>query len=551
MKFPALVLAAILTSGGAFAQQAPALNPVAISVDLGKTVGPYKPIYSWFGYDEANYTTGRDGKRLLRELRDLSPVPVYIRAHHLFTTGDGTAELKWSSTNVYREDASGKPNYDFTILDGIFDEYKAAGVVPMVELGFMPKDLTSGTNVYQVHYPGRTTAGSVQAPPKDYAKWQELVRVFTAHLVQRYGAETVKGWYFEVWNEPDIDYWHGTPQEYWKLYDTAVAGVRAALPGAMVGGPATTGPGAEKAYKFLDDFLTHVTEAKVPLDFISFHAKGRPQIEGGEVVMGLAKEMNDVAKGFEIVARHKMNKLPIILSEADPEGCAACSMKVNPANGYRNGTLYPSYTAAAYKGLFELADRYKVNLISMMSWSFEFENREYFEGFRSLATNGIDKPILNFFRMAALMNGRRVAVSSTGQVKLDDIIANGIRGAADIDAFATADARQAAIMLWNYHDAEKAGPSAPATVTVTGLPKTASRVKLTHYRIDDSHSNAYTIWKAMGSPQNPSAAQYAELKSKDGLQLLESPRWIDAKGGAVSVATDMPHHSISLLHIDW
>ena len=119
MRFLTLALAAILASGGASAQQA----PVAISVDLGKTVGPYKPIYSWFGYDEANYTTGRDGKKLLRELRDLSPVPVYIRAHHLFTTGDGTAELKWSSTNVYREDAAGRAVYDFTILDGIFDEY--------------------------------------------------------------------------------------------------------------------------------------------------------------------------------------------------------------------------------------------------------------------------------------------------------------------------------------------------------------------------------------------------------------------------------------------
>jgi len=547
MKFVALGLAAMLASGGALAQGA----PVAISVDLSHATGPYKPIYAWFGYDEANFTTGRDGKKLLRELHDLSPVPVYIRAHHLLTTGDGTPELKWSSTNVYREDAAGRAVYDFTILDGIFDEYKAAGVVPMVELGFMPKDLTSGANDYQVHYPGRTTSGSVQAPPKDYAKWQELARVVTAHLVQRYGAETVRGWYFEVWNEPDIDYWHGTPEQYWELYDRAVAGVRAALPGAKVGGPATTGPGELKAYKFLDDFLTHVTAAKVPLDFISFHAKGRPQIQGGEVVMGLAKELNDVNKGFEIVARHQMNKLPIILSEADPEGCAACSMKVNPANGYRNGTLYPSYTAAAYKGLFELADRHQVNLVSMLSWSFEFENRDYFEGFRSLATNGVDKPVLNFFRMAALMKGRRVATSSNGQVRLDDIIASGVRGAGDIDAFATADVRQAAVMLWNYHDAEKAGPSAPASIAVTGLPKSASRVRLTHYRIDDTHSNAYTVWKAMGSPQNPTPAQYAELKAKDGLQLLESPRWLDVKGGAVTVSTDLPHHSISLLQLDW
>jgi xylan 1,4-beta-xylosidase len=548
MRFAlALGLAATLICGPALADQ----PPVTIQVDLGKRIGPYKPIYSWFGYDEANYTTGRDGKKLLRELRELSPVPVYVRAHHLLTTGDGTPELKWSSTNVYREDAAGRAVYDFTILDGIFDEYKAAGVVPMVELGFMPKDLTSGTNEYQVHYPGRTTSGSVQAPPKDYAKWQELVRVMTAHLVQRYGADTVKGWYFEVWNEPDIDYWHGTPEQYWKLYDTAVAGVRAALPGAKVGGPATTGPGAPKAYKFLDDFLTHVTAAKVPLDFISFHAKGRPEIKDDAVVMGVAKELNDVDKGFEIIARHKMNKLPIILSEADPEGCAACSMKVNPANGYRNGTLYPSYTAVAYKGLFELADRHKVNLLSMLSWSFEFEGKEYFEGFRSLATNGIDKPVLNFFRMAAMMKGRRVGVSSTGNIALDDIIAKGVREGATVDALATTEARQAAVMLWNYQDAERGGLSAPVTVDIKGLPKTVSRVRLSHYRIDDTHSNAYTVWKAMGSPQNPNPTQYAELKSKDGLQLLESPRWVDVKKGVITITTDLPHHSISLLHLDW
>jgi xylan 1,4-beta-xylosidase len=246
-----------------------------------------------------------------------------------------------------------------------------------------------------------------------------------------------------------------------------------------------------------------------------------------------------------------MNALPIILSEADPEGCAACSMKVNPANAYRNGTLYPSYTAAAYKGLFELADRRKVNLASMLSWSFEFEGKDYFEGFRSLATNGIDKPVLNFFRMAALMKGQRVSVQSGGQVKLDDIIASGVAGAPDIDAFATSDSRQAAVMLWNYHDAEKPGPSARTAVNIAGLPKGVSRARLTHYRIDDSHSNAYAVWKAMGSPQNPSPAQVAELKGKDGLQLLESPRWIDVRNGATEVATDMPRHAISLLQIDW
>jgi xylan 1,4-beta-xylosidase len=525
--------------------------PAGISVDLAKPVGPYKPIYAWFGYDEANFTTGRDGRRLLRELHNLSPVPVYIRAHHLLTSGDGVPELKWSSTNVYREDKSGRPIYDFKILDGIFDTYKAAGVIPMVELGFMPKDLTSGTNAYQVHYPGRTTAGSVQAPPKDYAKWQELVRVVTAHLVQRYGEAAVRQWYFEVWNEPDIDYWHGTPEQYWELYDRAVAGVRAALPGAKVGGPATTGPAAEKAASFLDGFLTHVTAAHVPLDFISFHVKGRPSIQDQDVVMGIAKEMKDADTGFGIIARHGMNQIPIILSEADPEGCAACSMKVNPANGYRNGTLYPSYTAVAYKGLFELADRHQVNLISMLSWSFEFEGKEYFEGFRSLSTNGVDKPVLNFFRMAALMKGTRVATTSTRQIALDDIIAGGVRGPADIDAMATTDTRQAMVMLWNYHDAEKAGESEPTALAVHGLPPGVSQVRLTHYRIDDTHSNAYNVWKVMGSPQNPSKAQFAILKAKDGLQLLETPHQVEVQAGVATFSTFMPSHSVSLLQLDW
>jgi xylan 1,4-beta-xylosidase len=541
------VLLAWLACGPALAESA----AVTISVDLSKKLGPYKPIYAWFGYDEANFTTGRDGKKLLRELHDLSPVPVHIRAHHLLTSGDGVPELKWSSTNVYREGADGRPVYDFTILDGIFDEYKEAGVVPMVELGFMPKDLTSGEGDYQVHYPGRTTAGTVQAPPKDYAKWQELVRVVVAHLAQRYGAGTVRHWYFEVWNEPDIDYWHGTAEQYWELYDRAAAGIRAALPGALVGGPAATGPSIDHASKFLDGFLTHVAAKHVPLDFISFHIKGMPRVDEGAVVMGLSKEMNDADKGFEIIARHKMNSLPIILSEADPEGCAACSMKVNPANAYRNGTLYPSYTAAAYKGLFELADRHKVNLISMLSWSFEFEGKDYFEGFRSLSTNGIDKPVLNFFRMASLMKGERIAAESSGQVKLDEIMAGGVRGAEDVDAFATADARQAAVMIWNYHDAEKTSDSAPAAVTVRGFPKTVSRVRLTQYRIDDTHSNAYTAWKAMGSPQNPSAEQIAALKDREGLQLLDSPSWLTARNGAITVDTVMPSHSISLMQLDW
>ena len=543
----------------AAAMQAAAQSPISINVDLAKAEGTYKPIYSWFGYDEANYTTMKDGKRLLRELHDLSPVPVHIRAHHLLTSGNGVAELKWSSTNVFSLDANGKPVYDFKILDGIFDEYKAAGVRPMVELGFMPKDLAENPEPYRVHYPKSTISGGSNNPPKDYKLWGELVRKVTEHLVQRYGKDEVSKWYFEVWNEPNIPYWHSTPENYYKLYDYAVAGVRAALPNAMVGGPASTGPGNAKAATFLDNFLKHVDSGKsaatgkaVPMDFISFHAKGRPTVINGHVRMGFDKELNDVDKGFAIITKYpKLAHLPIILSEADPEGCAACSSKVNPSNNYRNGTLYPVYTAAAIKELFALQDRHKVNLISMLTWAFEFEDKDYFEGFRSLSTNGIDKPVLNVFRMAGMMSGERVGTTSTGRVSLDDILKSGVRENPDIDAFATKDTHEAAVLLWNYHDDDLPAAGAEVQVTVSGIPAGVHRVLLQHYRIDQDHSNAYTIRKAMGSPQKPTPEQYKKLQSAGQLQLLTSPRWLVVDNGKVTIPTSMPRQATSLMHLKW
>ena len=555
--------ASAIPSGASADLAPPSENPVIIGVNLGKPLGAYTPIYSWFGYDEANYTTMRDGVQLLRELHDLSPVPVYIRFHHLLTSGNGEPELKWSSTNVYSEDANGNPVYDFKILDGMFDALKKAGVRPMVELGFMPKDLAAeveGRNKpYQVHYPDNTFSGTSNNPPKDYRKWSELVRVVTAHLVERYGRETVLGWYFEVWNEPDIEYWRGTPEDYWKLYDYAVAGVRAALPGAKVGGPASTGPGGPKAAKFLDDFLAHAEHGKsaangepVPLDFISFHAKGRPQLVEGHVRMGLSSELADAAMGFEIVAKYpKLRNLPIILSEADPEGCAACSMKVNPANAYRNGPLYATYTAAATKALFDLQDRSKVNLLAMLSWSFEFEGKYYFEGFRTLATNGVDKPVLNVFRMAALMYGERVTTSSTGQVPLDDILGRGVTQTPDVDAIATRADGEAAIMLWNYRDDELPAAGTKVQVTIAGIPTGVRKVLLEHYRIDETHSNSYSVWKAMGSPQTPTPEQYARLKEAGQLELLSSPQWLDVSDSKVTIGTNLPRQAMSLMRLKW
>lgn len=539
--------------------------PVAIHVDLASPQGPYKPISSWFGYDESNFTTMKYGRQLLSELHDLSPVPVYIRAHHLFTSGDGTAKLKWSSTNVFSLDAAGKPVYDFTILDGIFDEYKAAGVRPMVELGFMPKDLATGKMDYEFPYP-KTVSGAVQSPPKDYAMWGELVRKVTEHFVQRYGKAEVATWYFEVWNEPDISYWQGTPADYLKLYDYSVANVRKALPNAKVGGPGSTGPGSARSIAFLKNFLDHCANDKnaatgdpIPLDFVSFHPKGSPRLipdapgQPSHVRMGISNELSAAANGFRTVAAStKYHNIPIILSEADPEGCAACSAKDNPANGYRNGPLYPSYTATAMKNLYTLQDQYKVNLISMLSWAFEFEGKQFFEGFRTLATNGVDKPVLNVFRMAGLFSGNRVATTSTAAVPVDDIIKTGVRTTPDVDAFATKADREAAVMLWNYHDDDLPAPDAQVTVTIAGIPSGIHKVVLEHYRIDETHSNAFTAWKAMGSPQSPTPEQYAQLKAAGQLQTLTSPEWLDVPAnGTLTIHSDLPRQATSLLHLKW
>ncbi len=545
-------------------------TPVSVTVDLTQSLGPYKPIYSWFGYDEANVTTAKNGRALLRELHDLSPVPVYIRAHHLFTSGDGTAPLKWSSTNVFTLDAAGKPVYDFTILDGIFDAYRDAGVRPMVELGFMPEALASGTGPYYVPYP-KTLDGSVQTPPKDYALWGELVRRFTEHLVQRYGKAAVSTWYFEVWNEPDIGYWKGTTADYLKLYDYSVANIRKEVPNAIVGGPAVTGPGSARAQTFLKTFLDHCEHDKnaadgspIPLDFISFHPKGSPRLIKAEgdtpehVRMGLSNELSAANTGMKLVAANpKYKHTPIILSEADPEGCAACSAKENPANAYRNGPLFPTYTAAAMKALLDLDAEAGSNLISMLTWSFEFENKQYFEGFRTLATNGVDKPVLNVFRMAGLFSGNRVATTSTAAVTAEDIRKAGVRAPEhdlahpDIDAFATKSTHEAAVMLWNYHDDDLPAESAPTTVSITGIPATVHKVLLEYFRIDDTHSNAFTAWKAMGSPQSPTPEQYAQLRAAGQLQTLTSPEWLDVTSGTVTIPTTLPRNSTSLLHLKW
>ena len=541
-----------------------AQDTVQIAVEANHRVGPFPPIYRYFGYDEPNYTYTPNGRKLIAELSAANSEPPYFRTHFLLATGDGSPSLKWGSTNVLTEGADGAAKYDWTMVDRIFQTYLASGAKPFVEIGFMPKSLSIKPEPYiPIWSPGDSSDRYFVGwayPPKDYAKFGELVFRWVRHAMDKWGAAEVESWYWEVWNEPDIPYWRGTPEEYDRLYDYAADAVKRALPRARIGGPATTGPASAHAAAFLRQFLEHCQSGRnaatgaigAPLDFISFHAKGKPVAVDGRVRMGMAQNARDVEAGYRIVSAYpKLSKLPIILSECDPEGCAACSARVYPQNAYRNTSLYAAYTAAMIKNVLDLAERDGVHIEGMLTWAFEFEGQPYFDGLRTLATNGIDKPVLNLFRMAGLLRGDRVKVESSAAVPLDALLGGGMAGNPEVDALGARTEHSLAVLVWNYHDDDVAAPQAEVHLAIAGLPASDRRVLERHYRVDASHSNAHTLWLQMGSPQQPSAEQYAALEAAGQLQMAEPPKWVESRSGKLEVLFRLPRQGVSLVELSW
>jgi xylan 1,4-beta-xylosidase len=557
------VLFLCLHVGAVAGGSTPQSDRISIRVDARTTVGAMRPIWAWFGYDEPNYTYMKDGQKLLTELSKLSPVPVYVRTHNLLTTGDGTAALKWGSTNAYTEDSAGKPRYDWTIVDRIIDTYLQRGMKPLVEIGFMPEALSSKPQPYRHDWkPGddynRIYTGWAH-PPKDYAKWSELVYQWVRHSVEKYGRAEVDTWWWEVWNEPDIGYWQSTPEEFFRLYDYAAAGLKRALPTARIGGPHVTGPNGARTQKFLRDFIEHCLrgtnfatgQTGSPLDYVGFHAKGAPRVmEQGHVRMGVSNQLRAIDNGFSIVASFpELRNTPIVIGESDPEGCAACPVRTNPQNAYRNGTMYSSYTAEQIARTYELADLHKVNLLGSVTWAFEFEDQPYFDGFRDLWTNGIAKPVLNVFRMLGRMGGDRLRVESSGALELARVRDQGVRERPDVNALASRQERSVSVLVWNYHDDDLPAPAATVDLAVQGLP--ATQVTLSHYRIDRDRSNAYEAWKRLGSPQPPSAAQRVELQKGGELQLLAPPKQLQPSDGLAALTFELPRQGVSLVRLTW
>lgn len=536
---------------------------VHVEVDLHKKIGNMYPAWAWFGYDEPNYTYMKDGKKLLSEIAAMSPVPVYVRTHSLMVSGDGKPALKWGSTNIYTEDAQGNPIYSWNIVDSIFDTYVQRGMKPLAQIGFMPQALSTHPDPYRHHWkPGDPYTDIITGwayPPKDYDKWAELVYQWVRHCVERYGAKEVASWYWELWNEPNGHYWKGTMEEFLKLYDYTADAVKRALPSAQIGGNNIAGTSGADAQRWVKTFIDHCLYGKnyktgavgAPLDAVLFHAKGSPTRVGDHVRMNMGRQLRDIEAGFKLVASYpELKGIPVIIGESDPEGCAACGMATNPENAYRNGTMYSSYTAASFARKYALADLYKVNFQGAVSWSFEFEDQPWFYGFRDLATNGVDKPVLNVFRMFSIMRGDRVELHSDQQYDLRTVVDSSMRRSyTDVNGWATQEKNKAAIMLWNYHDDDIKGDTAQIDLHIKGLQGKA--VRLVRYQIDDAHSNSYEVWKKMGSPQQPTAAQVAMLEKSGKLATIGEPVKLTVKEQAVSYRLQLPRQGVTLLKLEW
>jgi xylan 1,4-beta-xylosidase len=262
--------------------------------------------------------------------------------------------------------------------------------------------------------------------------------------------------------------------------------------------------------------------------------------------MGIATQLIEVDKGFaRIAAVPALAARPIVIGESDPEGCAACP---GPQNAYRNGTMYSSYTAASFARIWELAARRRVNLEGVLSWSFEFEDQPWFAGYRQLATNGVALPVLNVFRLFARMGSEKIAATSSAEVPLDRVMADGVRGAADIGTLATRTAAgRVAVLIWHYHDDDVAGPDAAVRLSVAGLGQRAGAA--TVWRVDRDHGNAFSAWQRMGAPQSPDADQYANLEAASAMS-PELVRPTTAAGATRTYDLVVPRQGVAMLVIE-
>ncbi|MGW7685591.1 GH39 family glycosyl hydrolase [Kribbella sp. NPDC054772] len=516
-----------------------------VTVNAAHDLGVLHRLWASLGYDEINWTYTAQGRRTLEAIGAFAETPYHVRPHNIFTSGTGLGLPHWGSGNVYHEHADGTPYYDFTIADLTYDAIVNAGHHPLVELGFTPLALVPDHAKTDFPYEGSPSlyseyeAGWWSYPPKDFRKFAGLVTSLAEHALERYGEDEVQHWLWELWNEPDITYWRGTPEQYYDLYELTVSAIRDVYPDAKVGGPAVTGGGDD----FLRGFLQACADRDLAVDFVSFHTKGAhftPWRTYGPIGApapaqespSTAKMLREIDTALTVIDEFPQYAgKPVIVDECDASVPAHWGIYDNANFGYRNTEYYPVFQAQLMKEILDLNERHTAQVREATTWSFSMEGERYFEGTRSFVTaSGIEKPLMNAYRAFAHLGDRRVEAAGSGE----------------IDALAGRDADKVAILVWRHTDDQYAADTATTRVDleIEGLEQ--GRWTVEHFRIDHAHSNSHTIWQGLGAPQDPTAEQLAEITARQGLERLCDDTPVDVNSG-YCLPLDLPLPALSLV----
>jgi xylan 1,4-beta-xylosidase len=497
---------------GSSAAQMPssAPAPIEITVSASEAGTPFPHFWeSMFGSGEAVLALRDNYRKDLRAVKAITDLK-YVRFHAIFHDAIG----------LYDEDKHGKAVYNFSYVDQIYDGLLAAGVKPFVELSFMPKKLAKDPRqLFGFWYT------PVISPPKDYARWNAMLEAFVRHLIERYGIDEVASWYFEVWNEPNIGFWGGTPYKptYYELYDQSARTLKNVSERLRVGGPATAQAG------WVGDFIEHVHRNGVPADFVSSHVYSNdlPQNVLGNKTPVAREQMvcRAVRKNHDEIKASAMPSLPLIYSEYN----ASFANEPNITDTVYMGPWLAT-TISQCDGL--------VDAMSYWTFSDVFEEggvprTPFYGGFGLIATHGIPKPSFNAFTLLHKLGEERLKVNSDS-------------------ALATKRADGAIVLaLWNYAPPDATGkdykaPGAPGpekkfVIRLNGAPAGA-RAKV--WRVDRDHGNVIRRFDEMGRPPFPTRAQLDELRAAAQLDEPQNLQTDDAGYGVL-----VPSHGLALVEI--
>ncbi len=455
-----------------------------------------------FGSGRAILTLRESYRNDLRAVKKVTGFE-YVRFHAVFHDEVG----------LFDEDARGNPAYDFSYIDQIYDGLRANGVRPFVELSFMPRKLAATPIEHPFWY------RPITSPPKDWSRWSELVYRFGNHLVERYGLDEVSQWYFEVWNEPNIDFWSGQPKEetYYRLYDESARALKRISPRLRVGGPAT----AQAAW--VDRFIRHCVDGGVPVDFVSTHVYAN---DTSKDVFGTEERIprsdmvaRAVRKVYDQVKSSPRPDLPIYWSEFNASYMNEVDVTDSPFMG-----PWLANTIRECDGL----------LTDMSYWTFSdvFEEqgvvkRPFYGGFGLIAAGGIPKASFNVFKLLHLLGNERIAIDSKACIatrRKDGSLA---------------------VAVWNYAPPGETGPSREVDIVIEHL---AGTHRLRIQRVDRDHGSPLAAWEAMGRPPFPSREQQHRLRLAGELPPPDT-RELPVRDGKASITLTLQPHTLALVEV--